>query len=115
MRLQAPVNLLIIPKKEIHTINEVSEEDTIVLGKLFLIAKILAKEQGISESTYRLTMKSNEDVGQSVFSLHLYLLGGKTLGLIGAQETKRFTNNTPKILSNNENYRFLQISIIPRE
>ena len=80
LRLQAPVHLLIVPKKEIHTINEVSEEDTLLLGKLFLVAKKLAKEQGISETGYRLSMNINEDAGQSVFHLHMHLLGGKSLG-----------------------------------
>ena len=77
LRLQAPVHLLIVPKKEIHTINEVSEQDTLLLGKLFLVAKKLAKEQGISETGYRLSMNINEDAGQSVFHLHMHLLGGK--------------------------------------
>jgi len=86
LRLQAPVHLLIVPKKEIHTVNDVSEEDTLLLGKLFLVAKKLAKEQGISESGYRLTMNSNEDAGQSVFHLHLHLLGGKTLGPMVTEE-----------------------------
>ncbi len=86
LRLQAPVHLLIVPKKEIHTINEVSEEDTLLLGKLFLVAKKLAKEQGISETGYRLSMNINEDAGQSVFHLHMHLLGGKTLGPMVTQE-----------------------------
>lgn len=86
LRLQAPVHLLIVPKKEIHTINEVSEEDTLLLGKLFLVAKKLAKEQGISETGYRLTMNINEDAGQSVFHVHMHLLGGKTLGPMVTQE-----------------------------
>ena len=86
LRLQATVHLLIVPKKEIHTVNDVSEEDTILLGKLFLVAKKLAKEQGISESGYRLTMNSNEDAGQSVFHLHLHLLGVKPLGSMVTQE-----------------------------
>ena len=86
MRLQAPVHLLIVPKKEIYTVNQVSEEDEILLGKLFLVVKKLAKEQGISESGYRLTMNSNEDVGQSVFHLHLHLLGSKNAGSIVTQE-----------------------------
>jgi histidine triad (HIT) family protein len=80
LRLQAPVHLLIVPKKEIQTNNEVSEEDTLLLGKLFLVAKKLAKEQGISETGFRLSMNINEDAGQSVFHLHMHLLGGKTLG-----------------------------------
>lgn len=86
LRLQAPVHLLIVPKKEIHTINEVSEEDTLLLGKLFLVAKKLAKEQGISETGYRLVMNINEDAGQSVFHLHMHLLGGKELGPMVTQE-----------------------------
>lgn len=86
LRLQAPVHLLIVPKKEIHTINDVSEEDTLLLGKLFLVAKKLAKEQGISETGYRLTMNINEDAGQSVFHLHMHLLGGKSLGPMVTQE-----------------------------
>jgi histidine triad (HIT) family protein len=80
LRLQAPVHLLIVPKKEIHTVNDVSDDDLIVLGKLFLVAKKLAKENGISETGYRLAINVNEDAGQSVFHLHMHLLGGKKLG-----------------------------------
>ena len=86
LRLQAPVHLLIVPKKEIHTINEATEEDALVLGKLFLVAKKLAKEKGISETGYRLSMNINEDAGQSVFHLHMHLLGGKKLGPMVTQE-----------------------------
>jgi len=80
LRSQAPIHLLIVPKKEIHTINDVTEEDTLLLGKLFLVAKKLAKEKGISETGYRLSMNINEDAGQSVFHLHMHLLGGHKLG-----------------------------------
>lgn len=80
LRLQAPVHLLIVPKKEIHTINDIEEEDAILLGKLFLIAKKLAAEYGIAESGFRLSINNNEDAGQSVFHLHMHLLGGKKLG-----------------------------------
>jgi len=80
LRPQAPVHLLIVPKKEIPTINEVTEEDTIVLGKLFLVAKKLAQENSIAETGYRLSMNINEDAGQSVFHLHMHILGGIKLG-----------------------------------
>ena len=80
LRLQAPVHLLIVPKKEIPTVNDVTDEDLLVLGKLFLVAKKLAKENGISETGYRLTVNVNEDAGQSVFHLHMHLLGGGKLG-----------------------------------
>lgn len=86
LRLQAPVHLLIVPKKEIHTINDVTDEDALVLGKLFLVAKKLAKENGISETGYRLSININEDAGQSVFHLHMHLLGGRKLGPMLRQE-----------------------------
>ena len=86
LRLQAPVHLLIVPKKEIHTINDATDEDALVLGKLFLVAKKLAKEKGIAETGYRLSMNINEDAGQSVFHLHMHLLGGKKLGPMVTQE-----------------------------
>lgn len=86
LRLQAPTHLLIIPKKEIYTINDVTDEDLRVMGKLFLVAKKLAKEKGIAESGYRLTINVNEDAGQSVFHLHMHLLGGKKLGPMVIQE-----------------------------
>ena len=80
LRTQAPIHLLIVPKKEIYTINDATEEDALLLGKLFLVAKKLAKENGIAETGYRLSMNSNEDAGQSVFHLHMHLLGGEKLG-----------------------------------
>lgn len=79
LRPQAPVHYLIVPKKEIHTINDAEEEDAMVLGKLFLVAKKLAKENGIAETGYRLAMNINEDAGQSVFHLHMHFLGGEKL------------------------------------
>ncbi|MFT4576919.1 MAG: histidine triad (HIT) family protein [Polaribacter sp.] len=79
-RLQAKVHVLIVPKKEIPTINDINDKDAIVLGKLFLVAKKLAKEKGIAETGYRLIMNINEDAGQSVFHLHMHLLGGEKLG-----------------------------------
>ena len=86
IREQAPVHLLIVPKKEIYTIYDASEEDVLVLGRMLLVAKQLAKEKGISESGYRLAMNINEDAGQSVFHLHMHLLGGKTLGPMVTQD-----------------------------
>ncbi len=89
LRSQAPVHLLIVPKKEIATINDITDEDALVLGKLFLVAKKLAKEKGISETGYRLSMNINEDAGQSVFHLHMHLLGGQKLGPMLSQESKQ--------------------------
>ena len=75
----APVHLLIIPKKRINTINDVSEEDTLLVGKMVQAAKILAKEYEINESGYRLIFNTNDDGGQTVYHIHLHLIGGEKL------------------------------------
>lgn len=80
LRMQAPVHLLIVPKKRIPTINDVTDADIEILGKMYIVAKKLASENGISESGYRLSINNNEDSGQSVFHLHMHLLGGMKLG-----------------------------------
>ena len=77
---QAPVHILIIPKKEIATANDVEEADEAMLGKLFTAAKAIAEETGIAESGYRLMINCNKDGGQEVFHLHMHLLGGRPLG-----------------------------------
>lgn len=89
LRPQAPVHFLIVPKKEIYTINDVQEEDTSVLGQLFVVAKKLAKEHGIAESGYRLAINTNEDSGQSVFHLHMHIMGGKKLGPMVDQDYRK--------------------------
>ena len=76
---QAPVHILIIPKKEIKTINDIHSKDTAIIGKLFLIAKKIAKQVNISEDGYRLVMNCNEYGGQSVYHIHLHLMGGRKL------------------------------------
>ena len=75
----APVHLLIIPKKRINTINDVPEEDTLLIGKLVQVAKNLAKKYEIDESGYRLIFNTNDDGGQSVYHIHLHLIGGEKL------------------------------------
>lgn len=79
LRLQAPVHILIVPKKRIPTVNDIEEEDIPIVGKMYYVAKLLAKEKGIDESGYRLCMNTNEAAGQSVFHIHLHLLGGEKL------------------------------------
>ncbi len=74
---QAPVHILVIPKKEIPTVNDIEEEDANLIGRLFLVAKQLASKLGISESGYRLVINCNKDAGQAVYHLHLHLLGGR--------------------------------------
>ena len=77
---QAPTHILIIPNKLIPTVNDVTEDDECLLGKLFVVASKIAKQEGIDESGYRLIMNCNKDAGQEVFHIHMHLLGGKQLG-----------------------------------
>jgi histidine triad (HIT) family protein len=77
---QAPVHILIIPKKEIASVNDVTEADEMALGRLFTVAAKIAKEEGIDASGYRLMVNVNKDGGQEVFHLHMHLLGGRSLG-----------------------------------
>lgn len=77
---QAPVHLLIIPKKLIPTINDIEEMDRELAGHLFWVAAKLAKEMGFSEEGYRTVMNCGENSGQTVFHIHLHLLAGKPLG-----------------------------------
>ena len=74
---KAPTHILIIPKKEIPTINELNENDAELIGKMVLIAKSIAKEKGFSGDGYRLVFNVNEGGGQAVFHIHLHLLGGR--------------------------------------
>ena len=76
---QAPVHVLIVPKKEIPTINDLSEETAHLIGELFLAAKKIALDFGVAESGYRVVMNCNEDGGQSVDHLHLHFLAGRSL------------------------------------
>lgn len=77
---QAPVHILIVPNKEIPTVDDIEESDVDVVGRLFLAAKQIAREQGIAENGYRLIINCREHGGQEVYHLHMHLLGGKRLG-----------------------------------
>lgn len=76
---QAPTHVLIIPRKHIATINELEPGDESLLGDLYIAAKNIAAEEGIAESGYRAVMNCNEGAGQSVFHIHLHVLGGRSL------------------------------------
>ena len=75
----ARIHLLIIPKKRINTINNLSNEDTLLVGKMIQVAKDLAKKYSIDESGYRLIFNTNDDGGQTVYHIHLHLIGGEKL------------------------------------
>ena len=78
----APVHILVVPKKRINTINDLSEEDQNLVGKIVLVAKNLAKKTNISQSGYRLLWNTNKDAMQTVFHIHLHLIGGEKLKAI---------------------------------
>jgi len=74
---QAPLHVLIIPKTHIRTINDMRAEDAEVFGKLFLAAQKIAVDHGVAEDGYRVVMNCNAAAGQTVFHVHLHLLGGR--------------------------------------
>ena len=76
----APVHVLLIPKKHIPTMNDVTAEDAHVLGDIALAAQQVAETLGIKERGYRLINNCNEEGGQVVYHLHVHLLGGEKLG-----------------------------------
>ena len=76
---QAPIHILIIPKKEIQTVNDMRKEDSKIFGDLFYIAKIIAKKLEIDDQGFRLVMNCNEYGGQTVNHVHLHLLAGRRL------------------------------------
>jgi histidine triad (HIT) family protein len=77
---QAPVHLLILPKQEeIPTLDDATEAHQPLLGHMLLTAQQLARKEGIAESGYRLVMNCREQGGQTVYHLHLHLLGGKQM------------------------------------
>lgn len=86
IRKQAPVHILIIPKKRIVSVNEIKDDEALLIGKMFIIARDLAKEYKIDSSGYRLVLNTNEDAGQSVFHLHMHLIGGKKTGPMTTQD-----------------------------
>ena len=76
---QAPTHVLVIPRKPIPTINDLEPEDAELVGKLFLAAKKIAKAEGIADAGYRAVINCNAGAGQTVYHLHLHLLGGRPM------------------------------------
>ena len=75
----APIHVLIIPKKKIETINDINDDDKELIGHMFLTAKKIAFEIGIKDDGYRVVFNTNKDGGQSVYHIHLHLLGGRQM------------------------------------
>ncbi|MBN2886450.1 MAG: histidine triad nucleotide-binding protein [Chromatiaceae bacterium] len=76
---QAPIHILVIPRKPIATLNALEPQDAELIGKLFLAAARIAAQEGIAERGYRTVINCNAEAGQTVFHLHLHLLGGRPL------------------------------------
>jgi len=76
---QASTHVLIIPRKHIATINDIAEEDEALVGSLYSAAREIAAAEGIAVDGYRAVMNCNEGAGQTVFHIHLHLLGGRPL------------------------------------
>ena len=76
---QAPVHILVIPRRHVATVNELDVNDRELIGDLVLVAKRLASEADIAADGYRLVLNCNRDGGQSVFHVHLHLLGGRAM------------------------------------
>ncbi len=76
---QAPVHILVIPKKHISTLNDIEEEDLALVGKMIKTAADMAKKYNIAEPGYRTVFNCNAGAGQTVFHIHLHLLGGRAM------------------------------------
>ena len=77
---QAPTHVLIVPKRHIATLNDIGTEDDQIVGELIRRASAIARERGFSETGYRTVFNTNRGAGQTIFHIHLHLLGGRPLG-----------------------------------
>jgi len=76
---QAPVHILVVPKKKIETINALEVEDGELMGHMIYVAQSIAKNEGIADSGYRLVFNCNAHGGQTVYHIHLHVLGGRSM------------------------------------
>ena len=76
---QAPTHVLVVPKTHIATLNDLESQHRELVGEMYLAAQTVAREEGIDERGYRTTMNCNADAGQTVFHIHLHLLGGRPM------------------------------------
>ena len=83
---QAKVHVLVIPKKEIKSLNDVSEEDILLLGKLQLVISKIAKDLGIADEGYRVISNINKNGGQEFYHIHYHILNGKKIGLLNSNK-----------------------------
>jgi histidine triad (HIT) family protein len=77
---QAPIHILIVPGKEIPTVNDIRIDDEQLIGHMFTVAQQIALREGFADDGYRLMVNCNKNGGQEVFHLHMHLFAGKPLG-----------------------------------
>ncbi|MFW6055728.1 MAG: histidine triad nucleotide-binding protein [Chloroflexota bacterium] len=75
----APTHVLVVPRRHIESVNDLSTDDAVLLGRMILVAQHIAAQEGVSESGYRLVVNSGPDSGQAVAHLHLHVIGGRAL------------------------------------
>lgn len=80
---QAPVHVLVIPKRHIASVNELNAENASLMGRIFMAVQEVAKATGITDSGYRVSTNCGKDAGQVVFHLHFHVMGGAALGKLG--------------------------------
>ena len=74
---QAPIHVLIIPKRHISALSDLSEGEKSLVGHILKVGTLIAKKKGIAESGYRIVVNNGQDAGQTVFHLHFHVLGGR--------------------------------------
>jgi histidine triad (HIT) family protein len=79
MNPQAPTHFLVIPRRHIATTNDLEAGDTELVGKMYLAARQVAADEGVAERGYRMVMNCNPEAGQSVYHIHLHVLGGRPM------------------------------------
>jgi histidine triad (HIT) family protein len=77
---QAPTHVLVVPKRHIATLNDLQEGDDPIVGEIVRRAAAIARERGVEASGYRTVFNTNKAAGQTVFHIHLHLLGGRSFG-----------------------------------
>ena len=76
---KAPMHLLVIPRRHIATLNDLGDKDGALIGEMFIMARDLARDQKIDRSGWRTVFNTNADAAQSVFHIHLHVLGGRAM------------------------------------
>jgi histidine triad (HIT) family protein len=76
---KAPTHILLIPRRHVATMNDLQDGDESLVGDLFITAARIAADEGLADDGYRVVMNCNEAAGQSVFHIHLHLMGGRTM------------------------------------